>query len=183
MEQAVLGIGTPRDRYNRIIGQVVAGYSNQATDLPAIGSFEVPIIEPALKLDSNFGIWYNQVVQERPYRDDGNYALWLQLTQQVRAWLGSCIGPGLGLVAKDHGVHNADEIMRQLKVHMKRRRRPIIQKACFDAWGVRLEDFLTIGEFVAALKQRLHSAIDLEANILPYHASIVMLRQLKGCLC
>ncbi|KAJ5486477.1 hypothetical protein N7530_000777 [Penicillium desertorum] len=117
--------------------------------------------------------------QNRPYRDDGNYALWLRLTQQVRAWLGSCIGPGLGLAAKDHGVRYADEFMRQLKVHMKRRRRPIIQKACFDVWDVWLEDFLTIGEFVAALKQRLHSAIDLEYNILPYHASIVMLWQLK----
>jgi hypothetical protein len=69
--------------------------------------------------------------------------------------------------------------MRQLKVHMERRRRPIIQKVCFDVWDVWLEDFLAIGEFVAAVKQRLHSAIDLEANILPYQASIVMLRQLK----
>jgi hypothetical protein len=45
--------------------------------------------------------------QDRPYRD-GDYALWLQLTRQMRTWPGSCVGPGLGLVAGDHGVRYAD---------------------------------------------------------------------------
>ena len=100
-------------------------------------------------------------------------------TQQVRAWLGSCIGLDLGLVAEDRRVRYADKFMKRPRVHMKRRHRHAIQKACFDIQDVRLEDFLAIG-VVALWKQKLHPPIDLEANILPYHASIVMLQQLKN---
>ncbi|KAF4760845.1 hypothetical protein N7455_000865 [Penicillium solitum] len=196
MTEPVIGMGAPHDHDYHAVEQWIAANCNQATDLPATGAFELPVIEPALNLDSNFGLWYSQVVQvlkwhnlyrlvdpdqKRPFRDHPNSALWLQLTKQVRAWLGRCIDPDLEqeLVVEDNKVEYADEFMRVLKDHMKSSRRGAIKRACFDIWDARLEDLPTIREFVSVLKQRLHSAIDLEANILPYHVLIVILRQLE----
>lgn len=191
MAEPVIGTGAPHDRDWHTVERWIAANSNQATGLPATSLFELPIIEPALKLDSNFGVWYAQVVQslechqlhrlvdsdqERPFRDDPNSASWLQLTRKVRAWLSSCIDPGLEqeLVAEGHKGY-ADEFMRAFKDHMKSPRRGAIKRACFDIWDARLESFSSIREFVAGLKQKLHSAIDLGASLLPYHALIVML--------
>ncbi|KGO54613.1 hypothetical protein PEX1_048010 [Penicillium expansum] len=195
MTEPVIGMGAPRDRDYHAVEQWIAANCNQATDLPATTSFEIPMIEPVLKLVSNFGFWHRQVVQilechnlhrlvdsdqERPLRYHPNSKLWLQLTKQVRAWLSSCIDPALEQeFVGDRKVMYADEFMRKLKDHMKSSRRGAIKRVCFDIWDSRLEDFSTIREFVAGLKERLHSAVDLEANLLPYHALIVMLRQLE----
>ncbi|CAI7593695.1 unnamed protein product [Penicillium discolor] len=128
MAEPVIGMDAPHDHDYHAVEQWIAANCNQATDLPATGAFELPVIEPALKLDSNFGLWYSQVVQ-------------------ILKWhsLGRLVDPGPSVIT------------------------PTLHYGCSSPNK----------EFVSVLKQRLHSAINLEANILPYHALIAMLRQLQ----
>ncbi|KAJ5964751.1 uncharacterized protein N7479_004627 [Penicillium vulpinum] len=108
--------------------------------------------------------------QEMLLSNDPNITLWLKLSLLVRAWLCRCVARNLEqeVSVAFPKLWYANDFMKEIKYIMEKRRFGNTKRACFEIWDARLEDFSTIDEFVAALKQRLHTAIDLEANVLPY---------------
>ncbi|OQD65213.1 hypothetical protein PENPOL_c006G08429 [Penicillium polonicum] len=161
--------------------------ADQSVGLPDIGTFTLFKITPLLKNKEDLDNWLDKVekILESynlhnlikkdvlwPYRDSENGQKWKTISKQVRTWLSGSIDNELmqELNSRGNKMTFADEFVDELKRLMKGEGYGALKTVMMKFKTISRSQYLTIEEYITAMKKMYKTLSDLKSRLVPYFA-------------